>query len=180
LAPAEVVEPWLYDPSIAEAVDKEDVRVDRDSLEILVTRVGDTSHTLSSKKKEIRVPATPKGTEYAISVATKRRYRVRFRNSDSNVVLLHLQGWKDLAPTTFVQAATGDWQPAAVMRMYGPGSEPSLWLTEVRVENGRLQLKDAADSTAFGSPVWTEGGIAGMLQDVGWGISASELQKKLR
>lgn len=182
LAPAEAVEPWLFNSSIAEALENGEIRVEQETFDILAAPAGEASRTFSLKNKDVRVVKMLSDGEKAISVVTKRPYRVRFRNSDANAALLELKGWEDTEkdPRAFAEPDTQDWLPAAVMRLYHPGRHGSLWLTEVRLEKGRYQLRHPADSAAFGSPVWVGSGIVGLLQDERSAGVANRLVKKLR
>ena len=58
------------------------------------------------------------------------------------------------------------WQQAAVVRLRrtGTGIEPVFLHTAVRQNGGRVELRDAVDADAYGSPIWTEGGIVGIVQ----------------
>jgi hypothetical protein len=99
----------------------------------------------------------------------KRPYHLRLRTSNDNAAILEIPAWKDVAPG--VQAAagssSGEWQMATFVRLdwQGTRSEPVIHLTEARMDNGRYRLKEPADNTSFGSPLWIGNGIAGLLQD---------------
>jgi hypothetical protein len=181
LAPAEVVEPWFFNAPIAEAIQAGDIRLVHETVDIRATAVAEPSRSFSLKNHELRVLKTLTGGENAISVVTRRQYRVRFRNSDSNAALLEIRPWNASGDLyEFAEPRTRDWQPAAVMRLYHPATEASLWLTEVRLEDGRFRLRHPVDSAAFGSPVWVDGGIVGLLQDERSAAVGQRIVKRLR
>lgn len=188
VAPAEAVEPWMFNDSVGEALERGDVSVNASKVEILATPVATGSapaRTYSLQQKELRIVKTLSGSETAISTETKHRYHVRFRDRDTNVALLEISALKDsgagLDPSVRVREV-GDWQPAAVVRFdrQGKAGEPVLWMTEARWEGGRYRIKDPTDTTAFGSPLWTEDGVVGVLQDENSAAEISGLLKRLR
>jgi hypothetical protein len=80
---------------------------------------------------------------------------------------LESAAWKDAgAGVKTAQPLAEVWQPAAVYKIRREDGQttPTLWLTQARKESGSFRLKDPLDATAFGSPVWIGGGVAGMLQ----------------
>jgi hypothetical protein len=183
IAPAEVLEPWSFDDALAEAFERGDVSVDESNFEILATPLS-TARTYSLKRREVRIVRGLRGAESAISTSTKRRYHVRFRNSDTNAALLEIPALKHGGPgfQMALQAGDGEWRPAAVVRLVRPDSQaaPVLWLTEARLREGRYQIKDPVDTPAYGSPLWIEGGVAGLLQDESSAAEIRGVLKKLR
>lgn len=184
IAPAEVVEPWSFDNTLAEALDKGDISLDETSTEIVAVPLAG-SRTYSLQRRELRILQTLRATEKAISPTTKRRYHVRFRNSNANAVLFEIPELKSAGPAgpgivLAGESASGDWQPAVVVRRVGPDIPPALWVTEARVSDGRYQIQDPVDSSAFGSPVWVHGGVAALLQDESSAVVLGTLLKKLK
>jgi len=187
VAPAEAVEPWNFDDSMAQALESGDVSVDASKTEILATPVA-AGRTYSLQRKELRILRMAGGSETAISIADKRRYHVRFRDRDENAVLLEIPALKDAGGGLEASARMrrdGDWQPAAVVRFDGVGNggnegAPVVWLTEARWEDGRYRIKDSVDASAFGSPLWTSDGVVGLLQDESSAAEIDGLLKKLR
>jgi hypothetical protein len=183
VAPAEVVEPWSFDDAIAEALDRGDVSVDESKLEIVATPLSGT-RAFSLRSGELRIVRELRGVENAISTTTKRRYHVRFRDRDTNAVLLEIPVMKSAGQAFEPAAGVGDgeWQPAAVVRLIHRDSrpEPVLWLTEARLTDGRYQIKDPVDAAAWGSPLWIDNGVAGLLQDEGSAAEIRGVSKKLQ
>jgi hypothetical protein len=109
---------------------------------------------------------------------------VRFRSSDANAVLCEIPALRNSVAGLELAGKSGDgaWQAAAVVRLDRSGSrlEPSLWLTEARLEQGRYHIKDIVDSAAIGSPLWIEDGVVGLLQDESSAAEIKGVMKKLR
>jgi hypothetical protein len=187
VAPVEAVEPWSFDDLLAQALDRGDVTLDESKVEVLATLFVDNSGastTYSLQRKELRIVTKLGGGETAISASTKRRYHVRLRNSDANAVLCQIPALKNSGAELELANASGDgrWQTAAVVRLDHAGSriEPHLWLTEARLEGARYHINDLVDSAAFGSPLWIDGGVVGLLQDEGSAVEIRSALKKLR
>ena len=186
VAPAEAVEPWSFDDSLAEAMENGDVTVNEPKTEVLATLVSGGSgapRTFSLQRKEVRIAKRLSGSESAISVRTKRRYHVRFRNRDFNAVLLGIPALTGAERELDFSASRpgGGWQQAAVVQFDRQGNgEPKLWLTEALWEDGRYRIKDLVDATAFGSPLWIDGSVAGLLQDESSAAEVNGVLKKLR
>jgi hypothetical protein len=180
LAPAEILEPWMFVNDLAEAVNRGDISIDEAAVNIVATPAG-FGRSYSLERRELRVLKSVRGEETAIAAASKHRYRVRFRDSDSNAVLLEIPALKqsNTAATITNNGDWDDWRPAALVRV-ADGGQPTLWMTEARMENGRLRLKDLVDESAIGSPVWMESGVAGMVQDEGSASGLNALLAKLR
>jgi hypothetical protein len=192
VAPAEAVEPWMFDDSLAEALENGDVTLNEQKKEVSATLASgaSTAHeriperTFSLQRRELRIVRKLSGMENAFSTATKRRYHVKFRNRDTNAVLLEIPALKEAGPGLELPAAVhdGDWRPAAVVRWYRRENDnrPLLFLTEARWEDGRYRMKDFVDATAFGSPLWIDGAVAGLLQDESTAADMNDLLKRLR
>ena len=187
VAPAEAAEPWLFDDSIAEALERRDVSVDERNTEVLATVVegndADTARTFSLQHHEIRILKKLSASETAISSESKRSYHIMFRNRVNNAVLFEIPALGDSGSgLAFSRQAPGSgWQQAAVVRIDREhGNKPVLWLTEARWEDGRYQIRDIVDGTAFGSPLWIEDGVAGLLQDESSAADMNSLSGKLR
>ena len=187
LGTVESVEPWLFDVAVAEALGRGDVTLDTASVEILANLAPDSSggsRSYSLQRKELALVRKPGGAEDGISIDTRRKYKVRFRSDDSNSALFEIPALKrsENGLETAREPVDGPWQTAAVVRFdpEGPGTDPVPWLTEVRLEGGRYRLKDLVDSTAFGSPLWLDGRVVGLVQDEGSAAEISGLLKRMR
>jgi hypothetical protein len=187
VAPAETVEPWAFDDAIAEALERGDVSVNEKDTDVLAAVIEgadtESSRVFSMQRQEIRIRRKLSASETAISPVTRHPYRIMFRNRDSNAVLLEIPALKDSGSGLAFAAETqgGDWQQAAVVRIDPDrGNKPVLWLTEARREDGRYRIRDIVDPSAVGSPLWVEGGVAGLLQNEGSASDINTLLKRLR
>lgn len=183
LTTAEAVEPWMFDPSMAEALSRRDVEIVPESLELTVRQTGGAPD-YSSRRDEVGIVG-PKGkTESILSSHKHQTYKLRFRDSEENVVLLELAGSHpphSNAGRSETPDDSAEWQPAAVLRTaLDAQSSPSVWITEARKENGRWILKDPAGVSALGSPLWIEGGFVGLLQSDSSAVSLKNIPQSLR
>ncbi len=185
LTTAEAVEPWAFDSAMAESLSRHDIAVTQESVEILARPEG---AIFSTKRKELKVIKQRGEKKHMISAEDKATYRLRFRNSDDNAVVLELKGFhaeeQSKAAAQIVrndQSPVGEWQPAALLRTdLDTQTAPYVWITEAKKENGRWVLKDPAGVTALGSPIWTEDGVVGLVQDDTSGAATVNLLKSFR
>ncbi len=182
LVPAESIEPWMFDAEIAEAIAAREVSPVTSSVEILLTTTaaGAQPQVFSSLQGGLRVARKLSASDTVVSTTTKRRFRVRFRADDANAALLDVRGWT--ATTLPAADRREEWQPAAIVipRRQGDRVEPELLHTAVRFDNGRYQLRDPVDPAAFGSPIWIENGVVGLLQDESSAADLKTLMKRLK
>jgi hypothetical protein len=180
VAPAEVVEPWIFDDVLAEALSRGDVSLEESMFDI-EARPLSGSRTYSLQRRELRVVRTLRASENAIS-PDKRRYPLRFRNNDSNAALLEIADLKKESSRIGLagEASAGYWQPAVVVRLTAPDTEPALWTTRARFANGRYEIQDPVDASAYGSPVWIKGGAVALLQNESSASALAVLLKKLK
>lgn len=181
VAPAEALEPWLFDEAQAQRIVTGEMTVHPDEVELVAWTTGDsgTLSSFSSRQHQLRLVKVARDGATGISPITKKKYTMRFRNSEANFALFEIPGWNSSTAgfEAFTEANT-EWQPAAVGRLDRTAATPklTLWVTEARLENGRYRLKEPVDATAIGSPLWVSGGVVGMVQD---GRSAMVLRGKL-
>ncbi len=167
LTTAEATTPWMFEPALAEALSRREVKLLEDSVEVLVKPL-DRTNAFSSRRDEVRVISKKPKSVHMVATQEEAAYRLRLRETDDNAVLLEVVGFQGTGVSSRKGevADEGDWQSAAVLRTeLNSQAAPSVWLTEIRKENGRWVLKDPAGVTALGSPVWTENGFAGLLQN---------------
>jgi hypothetical protein len=193
LAPAESVEPWMFDPVVSEAMERKEVSVREDDFEITATGAMRPAgqRTFSLRQGTLRIRKKLNGGGTALSLADHKRYKLRIRAHDSNAALFDLadaesapgQGARAGLPAAENGHKHGEppteWREAAVVRIR-PGFEAEILLTPARLENGRIRLDNPVDASAYGSPVWVEGGVAGFVQDQDSGARLPDVLKKLR
>lgn len=180
LAPAEVVEPWSFESSVAQAISRGDVSVDEGGMEIIATPLsGGRSYSL--QRRELRIVRELRATQKAIT-KDKRVYAVRFRDEDVNATLLDIPELKNAESGAAFNGGSGggEWEPAVVVRLPHPESQPSLWITQVRLAGGRYEIQDPVDAAAFGSPIWIRGGPVAVLQDESSGAALPGVLTRLK
>ena len=145
MAPAETIEPWAFDNSIAEALERGDVAVNEQNTEVLATVIAsdaaNSKRTFSLQHHDLRIRKSLGASENAISAETRRRYRIMFRNRAYNAVMFDIPALRDAGAGLTLSRETPEteWQPAAVVRIdHEQGNKPVLWLTEARWEDGRV------------------------------------------
>lgn len=182
LAPAESIEPWMFDPEIAEAIATRDVSPVDSSVEIVATTASADAPPaiFSSLQGGLSVGRKLSSTSTLISTTTRRRIRVRLRADDANAARLEVRGWNQSALPEADRRE--EWQPAAILipRRQGNRVAPELLHTAIRFNDGRYQIRDAVDAAAFGSPVWTERGVAALLQDESSAAELKTVMKRLK
>jgi hypothetical protein len=184
LVAAESVEPWMFDTDIAEAIAAREVSILPSSVNIIVTTVPAgtrPSQQFSSLRGEVRVAKKRAATQTVVSASTRRRFRVRFRANDANAALLELRGWTGPALPEAQQPI--GWQVAtvAIPRWQNGRVEAELLDASIQPDDdGRYQLRDAIDAAAFGSPVWIEGGVIGLLQDENSAAAMATVMRRLK
>jgi hypothetical protein len=167
---------------VAEAIAAHEVAVVEPTFEIVVTPASSSTPLsgppLSTLNHDVRIVKNLRSAANAVSATTRRRFPLRFRADDANAALLHVRRWSGPAVKTPAKPILG-WQPAAIVvpRWRNGHVEPMLWHTSVQFESGRYRLRDPIDAAAFGSPVWTEAGVAGLLQDE---LSAADVATVMR
>jgi hypothetical protein len=184
LTTAEAIEPWTFDSAIAEALARHEITVTEDSIEIS-SRPQRQAAGFSTDRNELKVRRQHAGKKHMVSAQDKTSYRLRFRDSDDNAALLEFKGFRPSEQFGTVARIVrgdgwreGEWRSAAVLRTdLEAQTAPYVWITEIKKENGRYVLRDPAGVTAQGSPIWTEDGVTGLLQDDGSGASVANILK---
>jgi hypothetical protein len=151
LAPAEVVEPWMFDPVLAELLSSGAMEVVRESVDV---RIGKS--TLSNGA--LTVEAIGRDRSKGLTVERRKTYSLRDRSSKKNTARLRLKDWSG----TRVNESTASAATAAVFRVRDDGSTEILSVA-VSGAPGQWRLAEPVDSRAFGSPVIGGDGVLGIL-----------------
>lgn len=181
LATAEAVEPWLFEPEMAEAFSLGEVKAARD-LEIVAIIPGSMDQRYATAGKSLRVVKKLSGSERAIS-AGRKRFDLRLRASDQNAALLEATGLTNASAATLKPLnADSDWTPATIFRVRPDTKNRELESAgiDVRMQDGRIKLRRPVDATSIGSPVWVDGAIAGIVQDTDSAAPAPDVWKRLQ
>lgn len=184
MAPAEALEPWLFDEALAEAIGGGTVTVRPESVDVTITSLtaGADAAGKSLQNKQVRVVKVLKRNETAISVATKRRFTLRMRASNANAALLGIAGGQGTGLASSRGSKNSDWRPATIARVRRQDGrvDADFLQTSIRWNGMRYEIRDPVDAEAFGSPIWTDDGVVGMVQDDTSGAATTELLDSLR
>jgi len=182
----EMTEPWKFDSAIAMKLRRKELTMTADSFDLLLWPAGSTyaglngapmdGSAVSLRKHDFRIVQSP-GSEKERMVATENGQRATLvsttpRASTTNLALLEF----DTPPKAGAPIATVDRKPnstgygtLAVFRFaagpYTKTVEPEIVHLSARVVNGRLVFDDPIDSSALGSPVLSDDGLVGIVQD---------------
>lgn len=175
LTTAEAVEPWKFDSSLLEAFSQHKASLVDDSVEVKLKLAGSPVE-FSTVRGEIRVLGEHNRGKLMVATGRQASYRLQLRDDADNLTELEVKGLRQTPPVEQAAGIVDDsgWQPAVV---FYESSHPLLFTTEARLENGRIALKEPVAPSAFGSPVWVENGIAGIVQEDYSAADANALQK---
>jgi hypothetical protein len=197
----ELVGPWKYDRSIADALHRKQLRLQNNSIDLWVwpagTKLGEGANEASASalrlsRGDIRVVRTPADqTETVLSPGVKRlprKVRVLRREAATNVALLEFRGTVGLPNVAELKrgAETGPtrWDSVALFRFpRGAAAEQVqpdiLFLPAVR-DGARLRLLTPVDSSAWGSPLVSSEGVVGVVQNENTGVALQEVYRVLK
>lgn len=165
LAPAEVMEPWIFDSDTARAIGLGEVAVDAKRADVMVRSIVSSDSTREFSLRTGTLRLRKKAVRYDTGVEGGHSYKLGIRGRDSNVVLLELIGQTANPPAPIKQTDPRDDSWHVVMMFRIPGQQPEIIINEARIEEGRVRLRYATDGTSCGSPIYTEAGTLGILQD---------------
>jgi hypothetical protein len=148
IAPAEAVEPWLFDAHLAEAMAARGVDVGEVTI---------TAQAIAGRPMPLTLVEVARQMGKGLSVGRRKTYRFRERASASNLARFRM----DLDAEAVKQGDISE--EVAIFRLLD--GIPEILVAPAVVENGTLRLADPVDSRAFGSPVIGRNGFLGMLQD---------------
>lgn len=196
----EMVEPWNFDSVIALKLKRGELTMVKDSFDLLLWPAGTTysrlngppieGNALTLKKHDFRL--LPGAAETEKMVATENGARATLvstapRASASNLAVLEFVA----APKTGPPMAPVDGKPdpagyrAIVAFRFSAGPftqsvEPEIVRLSARVVDGRLVFDDPIDSSALGSPVLSDDGLVGILQEETSAISYASAAARLK
>ena len=196
----EMVEPWMFDSAIALKLKRGELTMVKDSFDLLLWPAGTDYSRLSGppiegnavslKKHDFRV--LPGTAETEKMVATENGARATLvstapRASVSNLAVLEFANPpKSGPPMTLIDAKPrSEGYPAIVAFRFSAGpytqsADPEIVRLSARVVDGRLLFDDPIDSSALGSPVLSDDGLVGILQDETSAISYATAAARLK
>jgi hypothetical protein len=150
VAPAEAVEPWLFDAAISEAVAAGAMDVIPETLEVSVGGY-------SLQKGAVTIGYVGRDNGKGLSVERRKTFSLRDRASVANIAQLKIPALRGARVN-----ATSEVGEVAVFRRRDEGGL-ELLLLSAAMENGRPQLLEPVDSRALGSPVMHATGVLGIV-----------------
>lgn len=171
---AEADAPWKYDAEFLGAVESGDAKVEKKSQEIVLTRIGQNSTTLSLGGKDfsLAMRGTPEKDSITLGDGSHGQIKVLRRDTPGSLAVLTPRAGVPapglaVAPSTV--AAQDRWEQVAVFRLrIDPVSKAaSLEVFELGAnrEGKSIHLAEPVDAAVFGSPIVTPDGVIGMVQD---------------
>jgi hypothetical protein len=196
----EMVEPWTFDSAIALKLKRGELTMVKDSFDLLLWPSGTTysrlngapieGNAVSLRKHDFRLVTGAAESEKM--VATENGTRATLVNtapraSASNLAILEFAA----SPKSGPPMAPGDMKPhpegyrAIVAFRFSAGAytqavEPEIVRLSARVVDGRLVFDDPIDSSAIGSPVLSDDGLVGILQEETSAISYAAAAARLK
>jgi len=191
LLPRELAEPWRFDPAVGMQVKSRKLTIVEGSYDLLLWPVGAnlsrtgnelrTDNAFSYRKRQFRLTLSPRSdSEKMVTTETGRSVTIISslqRGSRSNLAIAEF----DVPPPPGSPVSEVDRHPdpngysSLLVFRFGAGAmmdkvEPEILSLSAKVSNGRLILDDPVDATAWGSPMISEAGVAGILQEEKSGI----------
>ena len=159
---AELVQPWLYDPEVAQLLQSGAV-LDHSSYDVRVLPAG-----LSLKNNQLRVVDPGGGTEKVfVTIGTKlHNVELGQREFDRNIAIVEFaQPPANAPPIHPTPTSARQWDYAALFRPRA-GSPANLEVIHARARRtgNRIELLEPTDSSAFGSPLIVSEGVIGIVQ----------------
>ena len=177
IVPAEAIEPWLFDSTVADAIASGAAEVIKSSLDIVARMTTGTSYSL--RNGNLKIVRVAQDRSKAISVRRRKVYEVRERNSTANVAKLLITS--SLLSKLREATANGAAQTVAVFRLRDSAAEqwPEILILSATGENGTTRLVEPVDLRASGSPVINQDGMVGILLDQSTIASMQAIREKL-
>jgi len=194
----ELVEPWKFDPEMADAIKDDHFKVAPGSYELsvwgadqLAGASGDAAPAGRQSQGQISVLNKPADDEDTVLVPRAqghpKKVQVHRRDSSANFVLLEFTGAGPGGSTTGMRISTDDkqtsWDSVAVFRFPG-GAErkqprPDLIFVAASKESPKLHLAASVDASAWGAPLISPQGVIGVIQSETSAVTWEELARIL-
>jgi hypothetical protein len=197
----ELTEPWKFDAALALKLKNKELTLVKDSYDLLLWPNGSAytglnskpidANAVSSRRHEFRIAAIG-DDEQERMIATETGNKATLVRTTPRASLANLAVLEFDAPPKGGAAITMiDRKPSAsgysalVAFRYAAGDwmrnvDPELVRLSARVVNGRLVMDDPIDSSAFGSPVFSDDGLVGVVQDETSAILLANAAAKLK
>lgn len=198
----QLIEPWKFNPDVAAAIDRGRLKISSRDFDLWVWPA-------SSKQRETKGESFPDGAlrlsggdlRIVCEPADERetvfstgllhgieRVRVHQRAASANLALLEFAEEIELEPveTTRIGAEKAEmaWDELAVFRFPGGSNrlnaDPDLAFVRGVREGTRIRLLSPIDASAFGSPMISQGGVVGILQNEQSALVLEEAYRTLK
>ncbi len=183
VVPAEAIRPWDFDPDASARLGA-GATVDKKSIELTVTPlVADagkpTAWSLQAKDFKITYDGSP-AKESVVNTAKGGTTQIRERGSANNYALLRFRDGITGNPVKFADPGAQDWERLGVLRLQRSsiGGDPKVEvvLVPANLESKQVHLTQQVDDSAFGSPLFTENGVVGMVVDENFAVITSAIK----
>jgi hypothetical protein len=197
----EMVEPWTFDSAIALKLKRGELTMVKESFDLLLWPAGTTysrlngqaieGNAVSLKKHDFRLVPGAAGTERM--VATENGARATLvstapRASPTNLAVLEFAAppktGPPITPPDDVKPNPAGYPAIVAFRFsagpYTQSVEPEIVRLSARLVDGRLVFDDPIDSSALGSPVLSDDGLVGILQEETSAISYAAAAPRLK
>ena len=194
-----LVEPWKFDPDVASALKFGGLSLDRSGYEMSVwpinARLRDDSNQLMNSTgfrlgqgdfRRIYQPSDANASFYALQPAGRpKKIALHKRDSTGNLVLFEFRNSPPFSgPIKKSSEDSKSWDRVAIFRFPGGINErqarADLVFVPASSSGAKITLGTPLDTSAIGSPVITQDGIIGLLQDHAAAVPLDEVFKTLK
>jgi hypothetical protein len=200
LVPREAIEPWKFDPEIADAISSKRASLNRSSYDLWLwpssAPVLDSTKNLNGdaalrlSKKQFAVLSLPDDDQQKLLAlddsGKTQKIAMDKRNSSSDLALLRITSPDSKLDSlqTADNSSASDWDSVAIFRfrdgVQASAANPELIVVSAKRNGNRIELGDLVDSSAFGSPIVAPEGVIGIVQDQSSGVAWPEAARVLK
>lgn len=200
LVPREALEPWKFDPEIADALQSKRLSLNKTTYDLWLWPASapvlkpnkelnaDAAMRLSQKQiSMLKVPDEDQHKLLALEGSGKtQKISVEKRDSSADLALLRMT--RSDANAGALQVA-GDstanaWDSVALFRfregVHNSPAQPELIIVPAKRDGNRIELGELVDSATFGSPIVAPEGVIGIVQDESSGVAWPEAARVLK
>jgi hypothetical protein len=188
LVPDEAIEPWEFDADSQTRLHANHGHIDKASIAIAVrpasatdTQSGDpTQWTLKQGDFTIETETKP-GRDHVAASGKVGTGEVLQRGSTNNYAVLRFRDGIVGSPVKIAAAGGNGWDRLAILRLVRgkPGDEARTEVVMLpgTIEGKQIRLGQPIDDSGFGSPVFTEDGVVGMVLDENNAVLLSSIKR---
>jgi hypothetical protein len=186
VAPAEIMEPWRYDPEIAAAMDSGSARLTEESFNLdawaaLSGPPDPPKWSQSNQDFSIVFQPNPRTRKTIVVGAHKTIFLPQSASGTSFVLLQFAAGEEgpSLTPATKQLSDDPSGERVALFRLDERNSNPEVIFVTAHRDGAAIKLDRPLDPSFFGSPILTPEGVVGMVEEEESGISMANILKIL-